>query len=73
MVTAAEELKYLRLVKEGEFAKKDLNGESIDIEISSSHGTHMLLRINSDGRVRTGYGQNKTGYCYQTITFLKNN
>lgn len=34
MVTAAEELKYLRLVKEGEFAKKDLSGESIDIEIS---------------------------------------
>ena len=44
-----------------------------DFGISSSHGTHMLLRINSDGRVRTGYGQNKTGYCYQTITFLKNN
>lgn len=41
-----------------------------DFGISSSHGTHMLLRINSDGRVRTGYGQNKTGYCYQTITFL---
>ena len=34
MVTAAEELKYLRLVKEGEFAKKDPSGESIDIEIS---------------------------------------
>lgn len=44
-----------------------------DFGISSSHGTHMLLRINSDGRVRTGYGQNRTGYCYQTITFLKNN
>lgn len=44
-----------------------------DFGISSSHGTHMLLRINSDGRVRTGYGQDKTGYCYQTITFLKNN
>lgn len=44
-----------------------------DFGISSSHGTHMLLRINSDGRVRTGYGQNKIGYCYQTITFLKNN
>lgn len=42
-----------------------------DFGISSSHGTHMLLRINSDGRVRTGYGQNKTSYCYQTITFLK--
>ena len=34
MVTATEELKYLRLIKEGEFAKKDLSGESIDIEIS---------------------------------------
>jgi hypothetical protein len=44
-----------------------------DFGISSSYGTHMLLRINSDGRVRTGYGQNKTSYCYQTITFLKNN
>lgn len=44
-----------------------------DFGISSSHGTHMLLRINSDGIVRTGYGQNKTSYCYQTITFLKNN
>ena len=42
-----------------------------DFGISSSHGTHMLLRINSDGRVRTGYGQNKISYCYQTITFLK--
>lgn len=41
-----------------------------DFGISSSHGAHMLLRINSDGRVRTGYGQNKTSYCYQTITFL---
>lgn len=41
-----------------------------DFGISSSHGTHMLLRINSDGRVRTGYGQNKTDSCYQTITFL---
>lgn len=41
-----------------------------DFGISSSHGAHMLLRINSDGRVRTGYGQDKTGYCYQTITFL---
>ena len=44
-----------------------------DFGISSGYGTHMLLRINSDGRVRTGYGQNKTSYCYQTITFLKNN
>lgn len=42
-----------------------------DFGISSSYGTHMLLRINSDGRVRTGYGQNRTSYCYQTITFLK--
>lgn len=41
-----------------------------DFGISSSHGTHMLLRITSDGRVRTGYGQNKTSSCYQTITFL---
>lgn len=51
----------------------DTDGEFTDFGISSSHGTHILLRINSDGRVRTGYGQNKTGYCYQTITFLKNN
>lgn len=51
----------------------DTDGEFTDFGISSSHGTQMLLRINSDGRVRTGYGQNKTGYCYQTITFLKNN
>lgn len=51
----------------------DTDGDFADFGISSSHGTHMLLRINSDGRVRTGYGQNKTGYCYQTITFLKNN
>ena len=51
----------------------DTDGDFTDFGISSSHGTHMLLRINSDGRVRTGYGQNKTGYCYQTITFLKNN
>lgn len=51
----------------------DTDEEFTDFGISSSHGTHMLLRINSDGRVRTGYGQNKTGYCYQTITFLKNN
>ena len=51
----------------------DTDGEFTDFGISSGHGTHMLLRINSDGRVRTGYGQNKTGYCYQTITFLKNN
>lgn len=51
----------------------DTDGEFTDFGISSSQGTHMLLRINSDGRVRTGYGQNKTSYCYQTITFLKNN
>ena len=51
----------------------DTDGGFTDFGISSSHGTPMLLRINSDGRVRTGYGQNKTGYCYQTITFLKNN
>lgn len=51
----------------------DTDGEFTDFGISSSHGTHMLLRINSDGIVRTGYGQNKTSYCYQTITFLKNN
>lgn len=51
----------------------DTDGEFTDFGISSGYGTHMLLRINSDGRVRTGYGQNKTSYCYQTITFLKNN
>lgn len=51
----------------------DTDGEFTDFGISSSHGTHMLLRINSNGIVRTGYGQDKTGYCYQTITFLKNN
>lgn len=49
----------------------DTDGGFTDFGISSGHGTHMLLRINSDGRVRTGYGQNKTSYCYQTITFLK--
>lgn len=51
----------------------DTDGEFTDFGISSSYGTHMLLRINSDGRVRTGYGQNRISYCYQTITFLKNN
>lgn len=51
----------------------DTDGDFADFGISSSHGTHMLLRINSDGRVRTGYGSNKISYCYQTITFLKNN
>lgn len=49
----------------------DTDGGYTDFGISSSYGTHMLLRINSDGSVRTGYGQNKTSYCYQTITFLK--
>jgi len=51
----------------------DTDGEFTDFGISSSHGTHMLLRINSDGRVRTGYGADATTSCYQTITFLKNN
>lgn len=51
----------------------DTDGGFTDFGISSGYGTHMVLRINSDGRVRTGYGQNKTSYCYQTITFLKNN
>lgn len=51
----------------------DTDGEFTDFGISSSHGKHMLLRINSDGRVRTGYGGNATTSCYQTITFLKNN
>lgn len=51
----------------------DTDGEFTDFGITSNYGTHMLLRINSDGRVRTGYGQNKTDSCYQTITFLKNN
>ena len=49
----------------------DTDGGYTDFGITSSYGTHMLLRINSDGRVRTGYGQNRTSYCYQTITFLK--
>ena len=49
----------------------DTDGEFTDFGISSSHGTHMLLRINSDGKVRTGYGKDTTSYCYQTITFLK--
>lgn len=51
----------------------DTDGDFTDFGISSSHGTHMLLRINSDGSVRTGYGGNATTSCYQTITFLKNN
>lgn len=51
----------------------DTDGEFTDFGITSSHGKHMLLRINSDGKVRTGYGGNATTSCYQTITFLKNN
>ena len=51
----------------------DTDEEFTDFGISSSQGKHMLLRINSDGRVRTGYGPNATTSCYQTITFLKNN
>ena len=42
-----------------------------DFGITSSYGRHMLLRINSDGRVRTGYGGNVNTSSYQTITFLK--
>lgn len=86
-VTRQGNVVTLRLYLAGEFTESwkqwctitdsqylpDTDGEFTDFGISSSHGTHMLLRINSDGRVRTGYGQNKTGYCYQTITFLKNN
>lgn len=51
----------------------DTDGDFADFGITSSYGKHMLLRINSDGRVRTGYGANSTTSCYQTITFLKNN
>ena len=51
----------------------DTDGDFTDFGITSSYGKHMLLRINSDGRVRTGYGGNATTSCYQTITFLKNN
>lgn len=51
----------------------DTDGDFTDFGITSSYGKHMLLRINSDGRVRTGYGGNATSSCYQTITFLKNN
>lgn len=51
----------------------DTDGDFTDFGITSSYGKHMLLRINSDGRVRTGYGANATTSCYQTITFLKNN
>lgn len=49
----------------------DTDGGFTDFGITSSYGKHMLLRINSDGRVRTGYGGNATTSCYQTITFLK--
>lgn len=49
----------------------DTDGDFADFGITSSYGKHMLLRINSDGRVRTGYGANSTTFCYQTITFLK--
>lgn len=51
----------------------DTDGDFTDFGITSSYGNHMLLRINSDGKVRTGYGGNATTSCYQTITFLKNN
>lgn len=49
----------------------DTDEDFTDFGITSSHGKHILLRINSDGRVRTGYGANATTSCYQTITFLK--
>lgn len=49
----------------------DTDGDFADFGITSSYGKHMVLRINSDGRVRTGYGANSTTSCYQTITFLK--
>lgn len=49
----------------------DTDGDFADFGITSSYGKHMLLRISSDGRVRTGYGANSTTSCYQTITFLK--
>lgn len=51
----------------------DTDGDFTDFGITSSYGKPMLLRINSDGKVRTGYGGNATTSCYQTITFLKNN
>lgn len=51
----------------------DTDGDFTDFGITSIYGKHMLLRINSDGKVRTGYGGNATTSCYQTITFLKNN
>lgn len=49
----------------------DTDEEFTDFGITSSYGRHMLLRINSDGRVRTGYGGNVNTFSYQTITFLK--
>ena len=49
----------------------DTDEEFTDFGITSSYGRHMLLRINSDGRVRTGYGGNVNTSSYQTITFLK--
>lgn len=49
----------------------DTDEDFTDFGITSSYGKHILLRINSDGRVRTGYGANATTSCYQTITFLK--
>ena len=49
----------------------DTDGEFTDFGITSIYGRHMLLRINSDGRVRTGYGGNINASSYQTITFLK--
>lgn len=51
----------------------DTDEDFTDFGITSSYGKHILLRINSDGRVRTGYGVDATTSCYQTITFLKNN
>ena len=51
----------------------DTDEDFADFGITSSYGKHILLRINSDGRVRTGYGTDATTSCYQTITFLKNN
>lgn len=49
----------------------DTDEDFMDFGITSSYGKHILLRINSDGRVRTAYGANATTSCYQTITFLK--
>ena len=49
----------------------DTDEEFTDFGITSRYGRHMLLRINSDGRVRTGYGGNVNTSSHQTITFLK--